>query len=250
MPGPVESDYFSGRTSGVFTLAIDPVSGRALGTPKLVHAFPWRKVHSVVGPADTQLVLVNHVQFNPVDSTKIMYAHEGQYVRDGAYEDTRIWNINADGSDDHPLAPQMEVGKVYSHEIFGSSGKYIYAYWSGSVARIEVATGAFKAIYEMQGALRDQHVGVSPDEKWVACDIGRGLGWDTYGNQIGGLFLVEVATGKPTFLAAFPCGASHPRHIHPNFSPDGTKVGFTLAEGPTFSQLAYIDVSKIVAAKP
>lgn len=246
-PGPTSSHYFTGRTSMIFVLDIDPGTGKALGAPRMVLAYPWRKAPFTDAPADWRAsIACNHVQVCPGNRDRIGYAHEGGYVRNGEPENTRVWTVRADGSDNRSLGAAQEKGTYYTHEVFGPLGQYEYAVWGGSVARLTVANGAFKCIYRTSGALRAGHIGVSPDEKWIAADIGRGLGEDCDGNPVGGLFLIETATGTATFLAAFPVGWGHPRHVHPNFSPDGRKIGFTLAAGRSGAQIAYVDVSDLV----
>lgn len=247
LPGPTESRYFTGLSSAIFTLDLDPHTGAAAGAPRLVYAYPWHKAPPREGPADfASLIGCDHVQFCPTDPRRIMYAHEGGYPRNGEPENTRIWCMNDDGSNNRAMAPAEEQGSYYTHEVYGPGGRFIYTVWGGSVARIEVETGRFECIYRGRPPLRACHIAVSPDERWVAADMLGGFGLDHAGNGIGGLFLIEAATGKATFLAAFPAGGGHPRHVHPNFSPDGIRVGFTLAQGRACSQIAWVDVSDVV----
>jgi Tol biopolymer transport system component len=249
LPGPTESRYFTGLTSAIFTLDIDPGTGAALGPPTLVYAYPWRKSPPREGRVDfSGLIGCDHVQFCPRDPTQIMFAHEGGFPRNGEPENTRIWCMNDDGSNLRSMAPEQEAGNFYTHEVYGPSGRFIYTVWSGSVARIEVETGGFECVYRAGAPLRACHIAVSPDEAWIAADMLGGFGQDSSGNGIGGLFLIETATGEATFLAAFPAGGGHPRHVHPNFSPDGTRVGFTLAQGRSHSQIAWIDIRDLVAS--
>ncbi len=246
-PGPKQNRYFAGMTSAIFTLRIDPATGKAVGEPHMVYAYPWRKTPFTDAPRTANnWIGVNHVQFCPTDTNRIMYAHEGGYSRNGEPENNRVWHLRVDGSDNRSLAPAEEKGTYYTHEVYGPLGQYVYAVWGGSVARFEVDSGRFEAVYKMERPLVAGHIGVSPDEKWVAADMHAGFGLDNDGNPIGGLFLIETATGKATFLAAFPAGPGHPRHIHPNFSPDGTRVGFTMSDGRGGSQLAYVDVADLV----
>ncbi len=244
LPGPNPSRYFTGLSSAIFTLDLDPRTGAALGPPHLVYAYPWRKSppqEAAVG--FNNLIGCDHVQFCPTDPRRLLYAHEGGYPRNGAPENTRIWCMNDDGSQNRPLAPAQEQGSYYTHEVYGPSGRFVYAVWGGSVARIEVETGRFECVYRAQKPLLACHLAVSPDERWLAADMLSGFGQDGDGNSLGALFLIETASGAATFLAAFPAGSGHPRHTHPNFSPDGTKIGFTLAQGRTHSQLAWVDVT-------
>lgn len=246
-PGPTPSRYFTGTTSMIFVLDLDPRTGEARGKPKMVLAYPWRKTPFRDGPVDWRSTIsCNHVQLCPTDPDRVGYAHEGGYPRTGEPENTRVWTIRADGTDNRPVAPEHEKGTYYTHEVLGPLGRYEYVVWGGSVARLTPATGAFECVYKATGVLRAGHIAVSPDENWIAADIMGGLGEDDSGNPVGGVFLIETATGNATFLVAFPCGRSHPRHPHPNFSPDGTKVGFTVASGRSGSQIAYVDVTDIV----
>ena len=63
-----------------------------------------------------------------------------------------------------------------------------------------------------------------------------------HGNPMSGVLLVDIETGEQRILCRFPRHQKHPGHPHPNFSPDGTKIAFTLADGD-YSQVAVVDIS-------
>ncbi|MDR1283933.1 MAG: oligogalacturonate lyase family protein [Opitutaceae bacterium] len=244
--GPGPDSVFEGKTTGVFTLEIDPETGYAKGVPRLVHAYPWRVVSGSDARGRPRSIGVNHVQFNPHDNTKIMYAHEGMFQRTGEPEHFRIWHMNADGTHHRAIGRACErEPDFYTHEVYGPLGRFIYTAWGSSLVRIDVETDEVDVLFKHRPPFLVAHVGVSPDERWLVADIARGLGQDNDGNAVGGLFLIEVATRKSFFLAACPSGARHPRHLHPDFSPDGRRVGFTLADGRRGSQIAWVDISDL-----
>ena len=55
-----------------------------------------------------------------------------------------------------------------------------------------------------------------------------------------GVLLVDIETGEQRILCRFPRHQKHPGHPHPNFSPDGTKIAFTIADREN-SQVAVAD---------
>ena len=55
-----------------------------------------------------------------------------------------------------------------------------------------------------------------------------------------GILLVDTEAGEQRILCRFPRGQKHPRHPHPSFRPDGTKIAFTLADGE-HTQVACVD---------
>lgn len=244
--GPISSPIFLGKTSKIYTIDLDPSTGEAIDEPQLRYTFPWLR-STARGKQSKATISLNHVQFDPTNKDNILFAHDGAYIRDGSPEASRIWKLALDGSSPIPIAPAGELGSYYYHEVYGSSGEYVYTVLRSSIGRISLAENIYKNLFIEGPVLQAQHIAVSQNEKWIAADISSGLGRDNAGNPIGGLFLLEVASGRVTFLAAFPAGWSHPRHVHPSFSPDGTKIAFTVADGPEHSQVAYIDISDIVS---
>jgi len=241
-PG-IESRFFTGMVSAIFALDVDPVALEAKGEPWIIEAYPGRKGQTFAeNPRDT--VYVNHCQINPANKDHIAYAHEfGWAPTDGSIAKTRLWQAMVDGSDNRPLDRQ-KPGEGHTHEVFGPKGKSLYFVSSGAVWAVDFDTGKKRLIFEAPDHCPG-HITVSPDERWIAADMWANEGTDSHGNPMSGILLVDTKTGEQRVLCRFPRGKSHPAHPHPNFSPDGRKIAFVIADGPN-CQAAYVDISEIV----
>ncbi len=235
---PITRNRFIGDLiSVIFAIDLDPVKLEAVNEPWVVTAYPARLVESALYKMPMG-VFVNHQQINPRDRNPFCYSHEFRGVKpDGSLELTRMWQ-NVEGIDKPVYRPKP--GEHQTHEVFGPLGKLLYSADTNGVSAVDFATGERRMVYEYDGTHRPSHITVSPDEKWV---VG-----DTYSSGEpdddccgGGLILIEAATGRCEPLCTFPAGRRHPRHIHPNFSPDGRHVAFTVADGPG-SQVAVVEL--------
>lgn len=103
-------------------------------------------------------------------------------------------------------------------------------FWARSVFAVDFETGERRLIFESPEYLPN-HIAVSPDERFVAADTWADEGTDSHGNPMSGLLLADTQTGEQRILCRFPRHQKHPGHPHPNFSPDGTKIAFTIADG-------------------
>lgn len=223
--------------SVIFAIDLDPVKLEACGEPRIVTAYPARLVESALYKMPMG-VFVNHQQINPRDKDHFCYSHEFRGAKpDGSLELTRMWQ-NVGGLDKPVYVPKP--GEHQTHEVFGPLGRSLYSADTNGVSAVDFATGERRMIYEYDGALRPSHISVSPDEKWIVGDryTQQDCGDDCRG---GGLILIEAASGKCELVCEFPAGSRHPRHIHPNFSPDGRHIAFTIADGP-YSQVAVTEV--------
>jgi len=129
--------------------------------------------------------------------------------------------------------------------VIGPLGTSLYFVENWHVSAVDFATYQKRQICE-DSALRPSHITVSPDEKRIAADMWGGKEPLDDGLFHSGVLLIEAATGKIEVLCRFPRGQGHPRHPHPNFSPDGTKIAFVVADGPDTSQVAFVDVSDVI----
>ncbi len=237
----LKNKYFGGRVSAMFALDVDPVNLKAGGEPRIITAYASRIVES----ARKQMpggVIVNHTQVNPKDHDHYCYSHEfGGAQPDGSLTLTRMWE-NRDGLDRPIYRPKP--GEWQTHELFGPLGRMFYFVENWGVCSIDLKTYEKRVIYDGK-PIRAIHISVSPDEKWIAADSWDFAKLDADGNCPGAIFLIEVATGKSKLLCRVPAGAQQPRHLHPNFSTDGRKVAFTVADGKN-SQVALVDITKVI----
>lgn len=238
-PGPPENDRFTGRTFTIYGLDLDPETGKPEGDIYVITSYTGRKGNNYKeNPRDT--VHINHCQINPKHPDRISYAHEyGGAPTDGSPMKARLWFTRADGSDEAPLM-LTPVGRYHTHEVWGALGEWLYFVDTGDVARIHVPTRKIEMITTNMEP-RASHISVSRDETVVVADALRGFGKTSDGTPLAGIVKVDVGTGKTELLAVQPFGYGHPRHTHPNISPDGKKVGFTVACGEN-SRAGYIEL--------
>lgn len=243
-----DNRWFERGVHAIFTVDVDTGTLRPQGEPRLVYAFPRRRM-GPWQPDQQGFVFVNHVQLNPVDADLIGFAHErrGKPQYPGVVA-KRIWTIRVDGSELRAPARQDWENETHTHEVFGPQGRHIYfVSWkrdNSSVCRVDLQTGEQQEIFS--SARFPNHISISPDEKWVVADDWLPAGRDEHGNPVCTLTLANVETGENRVIAEFPRGEKHPFHPHPVFSPDGKKVVFTMMDGTGSSQVAVVDVAEVI----
>lgn len=82
---------------------------------------------------------------------------------------------------------------------------------------------------------RDLHCNISPDGRFAVVDTtgphdAPGKGWENSDGKVSDIVLVDMSTGRRTFLARSRIGKSHPCHPHPVFSPDGNWLYYNEAD--------------------
>lgn len=237
-PGPHKNRYFSGITSAILLLDINPETGERIGEPRMVTAFVGRT-------ATPRNIYVNHCQINSTHPDQIIFAHEfGGCPYDGSLLRERIWFVNSDGTNEHPLVRGAH-GRYHTHEVIGASGEWLYYVDTGGLCRVHIATHTVEAIVPPGHPERLWHINVSPDEKWVVADTEIFREKTPEGLWMSSLVLVNVETGEMQRVCRFPCRLKHPAHPHPNFSPDGRKIAFVVGT-PTGSSIACCDVSDLI----
>ena len=237
----VENRLFTGVNSVIFALILDPKTLEVSRGPRILVAYPGRKGPTYAeNPRDQ--VHVNHCQINPANRDHICYAHEFHNIGvDGSPMKTRLWQVMSDGSYDRPVIRQ-KAREGHTHEVFGPSGKCLYYvdFWARSVFAVDFESGERRLVFEASEYLPN-HITISPDERFIAADTWADEGTDAHGNPMSSILLVDTQTGEQRILCRFPRHEKHPGHPHPSFSPDGTKIAFTLADGEN-TQVACVDI--------
>ena len=233
--------FFGGNTSAIFALDVDPVKLEATGEPRIITAFAAR-AETTQQRRMPDGVIINHCQVNPKDPDHYCYSHQFFSWGDKTPTYTRCWE-NKRGLD-RPIVPSPEAG-WQTHELIGPLGKSLYLVEIHDVLAVDLRTRKKRIIFNDR-TKKATHITVSPDENWIAADMWDDLKTDKDGCHGSGILLIEAATGKSKLLCRIPRGNVHPRHPHPNFSPDGKKIAFVTAQGETGSQVAYIDITETV----
>jgi oligogalacturonide lyase len=119
-----------------------------------------------------QYAWLNHMQFNPVDPSLLLYCHEGTW-----HEVDRVWTIRTDGSEQvlrHKRTMDMEIA---GHEFWSHDGKTIWfdlqtprseQFW---IAGVNIETGK-ETRYPLERNWWSVHYNVSWDGKLFGGDGG------------------------------------------------------------------------------
>lgn len=247
-PGPPENDWFRGDTFTIYGLDLDPVTGDPKGRPYIITSYTSRKgPRYLKDPRDW--MIINHCQINPRFPDVIGYAHQyGGHPSDGSYHHARIWVTNIDGSNEGPLV-LTPAGRYHTHEVWGPTGEWMYYVDTREVARVHRTTRRVQAITSQGGATFANHITVSPDERTIVADTLSSEPFDADDNRMQPLLRIDIATGRTEVLTRQLVGRVHPRHAHPNFSPDGKNVAFTVAAGKT-SRIAVLPLPPDMPRRP
>jgi len=110
---------------------------------------------------------IGHAQFSPTDPKLIRFCKEGPWQRV-----TRVWLINADGSNLRSVHERTQNMEIWGHEFFSDDGKWLWfdlqtprgqVFW---VAGVEIATGrrVWKRVEQNAWGV---HFNVAPDGVYV-----------------------------------------------------------------------------------
>lgn len=171
---------------------------------------------------------VGHIQANPFKSGEVMYCNET-----GGDAETRMWITSADGKDNRPVYVEGPDDWV-THEQFADADHVIFN-MMGHTAKlrkkpsgifvVSVRDGSMENLGQVpyKAPLPEKTPRTGPNSYWhngVTYDGRFAAGDDFDGN----LWLINRTTGASTRISAGHL--MKPDHIHPSFSPDGTKIYF------------------------
>ena len=161
---------------------------------------------------------ISHVIINPVDTTKILYCHEGAW-------DTvaqRMWFVRSDGSGKAALRPEENPLLRVGHEYWFKDGNKV-GYQIGTqeqrkyIGILDIATKEFKEYPYAD----DKH---TQSNSKGTMFVGDGM------PKHADISLYTVGGSKLQKKVLFRHGSSYAdedQHPHPMFSPDDTSVFFT-----------------------
>ena len=186
---------------------------------------PWSAV--LTGNADgsgwheiaRQEKWLSHTLISPQNPKLILYCHEGRWNQ----VEQRLWLVNADGSNIHPLRVEEKPEISIGHEFWFEDGIHVgyqVSYPKGP-KMIGVADTRDGSVHEYQAPYTDGHVQASHHGNLF---VGDGSDKDP------SLNLYQLADGKLTGRHIFKHGSSFSQqywHPHPAFSPDDAYVLFT-----------------------
>ena len=161
---------------------------------------------------------ISHVLVNPVDTTKILYCHEGAW-------DTvaqRMWFVNSDGSGKCALRPEEDPVLRVGHEYWFKDGKHV-GYQIGTqekrkyIGILDIATKQFKEYPYAD----DKHTESNSRGTLL---VGDGM------PKHADISLYTIESGQAKQKVLFRHNSSYDdeeQHPHPQFSPDDKSIFFT-----------------------
>lgn len=239
----VANRFFDDYITAIMALDIDPVSCEQVAPSWVVEAYPRRKTGQwAQNPKHG--IHVNHPQINPIDKDHICYSHEMRGATpDGSPAMCRLWQVMADGDQNRYLVRQP-AGLHFTHEVIAPDGKSLIFPYMHGVGQVDFGTFERRSLYYNPDCCPG-HLTVSPDGQWIAGDTW-GEWFDDEGNRLQSIMMFSVKSREFAHLCWMPMSHGHPTHPHPNFSPDGAKIAFSmLVDG--VCQVAYVDVTEAMA---
>ena len=159
---------FTGTTNAIYSLDIDPATGKASGPLRTVTVYAGRKGPDYEKNKSDQ-TLINHCQVNPKYPDRIGYAHQyNASVSNGSWERARIWATYVDGRDEGPLLI-TPAGRWHTHEVWGPMGDWIYFVDSGDIARVNASDKRVQTLAKGLNPLA-LHLTVSAHESRIVFD--------------------------------------------------------------------------------
>lgn len=201
------------RPDGRMALAIGDTRTGAAPQEVFVFTMFERVSHPLFCPADDDLVT-----FVPLPDTQ-----NNMDLKPG--ERARTWRLKLSTGETRPMI-MAPAGFRATHESWAPDGSRLYFHlkqvpnWSpASIASI-AAEGGETTVHYTSETIKLGHSSVNAAHTMIVSD--------SQAPETNELVLIDIATGRSKVLC-YPnaTGAPHPNHVHPNFSPSGSKVIFT-----------------------
>ena len=158
-------------------------------------------------------ITLSHAAFRPTDSGQISYKRGNavRTVRTNVQEDRQLYEYTGTGWRDH-----------HGWSRNGESIQYVE---NGDLGRYRISDGN-TAKYATDMAYDGWHQDDGGSGRIVFDHRVPDTAWDANDNRPGAIVLFDTATRSTRLLCSTVFSKSHPRHPHPQFSPDSTKVAF------------------------
>lgn len=166
----------------------------------------------------------NHGMICPTDPDIIFFAHEG----DTRYVSNRLWIYNAKTDQMYNVAKQNldengNLGDCFGHESWAPNGKGMYFVKypvspvpPKGICYVDIETKETKLLYS---GFPYWHVGVSSDNKYLIADT-------IIDYKESDVVVIDQSDGSETVIDNVKVNV-HPRHPHPQMSPDDKTVIYT-----------------------
>jgi len=194
--------------------------------------------------------VANHAMINPVYNNLVLFAHEGTATQ--VFD--RMWIYDRNTGEFYNVFKQYNnmttttTGEAVGHESWTADGENIVA-----VKYKEPNNIGKSGIIRMNkyGGEREYlnddydywHCSASPDGRWIVADA-------KLVDSKTKIVLIDSKTGKSYVVAEPKAGTNDPWQPHPQFSPDGKKVTFSMIyrqnSGSDVLGVGIVDVSDLV----
>ena len=213
----------------------------------------WDKRYKKSFPAP--YTIANHVMINPVYENLTLFAHEGTTT--DIFD--RIWRLDRNTGEFKNIFRQyrnienINTGETTGHESWTPDGesvvtvKYTYPKNVGKSGIVRMNKDGGEREY-LNSDYRHWHCSASSDGRWIVSDV---IYQSSGKNIIADIVMTDSKTGDAYVIARQKAGPNHPWQPHPQFSPDGKKVTFSMtvrqSDGNDILGVGMVDVSDLVS---
>jgi hypothetical protein len=175
----------------------------------------------------------NHLQHSPRDPAWFGFSRDDRGNRD------RVWGC-------HPSA--APGGRLLWDQRSPSGGELLVGHevWchhdlSVLVVAYPASPGSPKGLYQVRPDGTSRLVQAGDDYRH--CNVRRDGRYAVVDTRGGGILLVDMAGRLPPRRLADTRATTHPRHAHPHFTPDGTRVVYTDTDASNQVRVAVVPIA-------
>ncbi|MGZ0707713.1 TolB family protein [Coraliomargarita sp. W4R53] len=158
-------------------------------------------------------VTISHVAFSPVEPDQFIFKADG------------VWMASVRSKEEILLYPSVENG-WRDHQSWSSDGRSINYVHNGEIGSFSLESNRHQ--FYVDPLVPDAwHQDENVDGSAIVYDHrSRNSNWDSFDNSLGLIAILDLESGQTEVLAETAFNKSHPRHPHPQFSPEGDLVAF------------------------